>query len=142
MSKSNPWIRRTLFLVFAIGALEAAFCCYHGRGASGFFSTVAAQVEPYVDDGRYDYGLSQPNPDYQVKLESNVDIPMPDGTILKGDVFRPDAPGRFPVIMGQAFFPRIEMPVGTGVDDIGGVQPKYQRFEQPLPDYWIPRGYI
>ena len=35
-------------------------------------------------------------PTYKMKIEKDVDIPMRDGTILKADVFRPDATGIFP----------------------------------------------
>jgi predicted acyl esterase len=92
-----------------------------------------------IDDGRYDYGLSQP--EYGIKFERKVKIPMRDGTKLIGDVFRPDAPGRFPVIMAEAPYPRY-MNYQPGVDDSGGVGTKYQQFEQADLDYWIPRGYV
>jgi len=60
---------------------------------------------PIVDDGRYDYGLSQPV--YKkIIAEQKVKIPLPDGTILRGDIYRPDAPGRFPVIIAEAPYPR------------------------------------
>ena len=34
-----------------------------------------------------------------VRLEFNVRIPMRDGVALSADIYRPDAPGRFPVIL-------------------------------------------
>jgi putative CocE/NonD family hydrolase len=36
---------------------------------------------------------------YSVKVERNVRVPMRDGTELSADVFRPDAEGRFPVLI-------------------------------------------
>ena len=33
--------------------------------------------------------------------ETNVPIPMRDGTVLRGDVYRPSGPGRWPVILGR-----------------------------------------
>ena len=67
----------------------------------------AEESDPsYVDDGRYDYGLSQPNESYAVKVENDVMITMRDGAVLRGDVYRPDAEGRFPVIMAEAPYPR------------------------------------
>ena len=41
--------------------------------------------------------VSQPR--YGLIVEKSVDVPMRDGLSLKCDVFRPDDPGRFPVIM-------------------------------------------
>lgn len=32
-------------------------------------------------------------------MEHNVEVPMRDGIILRADVYRPDAPGRFPVLL-------------------------------------------
>ena len=37
--------------------------------------------------------------DYGVIIERNMDVPMRDGTILRADVWRPDADGRFPVLI-------------------------------------------
>ena len=44
---------------------------------------------------------SLPEKKYQVIRETNVPVPMRDGTILRADVFRPDAPGRFPVLVNR-----------------------------------------
>ena len=38
---------------------------------------------------------------YKVIRERNVMVPMRDGTCLATDVFRPDAPGRFPVLVNR-----------------------------------------
>jgi predicted acyl esterase/plastocyanin len=94
----------------------------------------------YVDDGRYDYGLSQPT-GYGIKSEHNIEIPVRDGTKLRADLYRPDGPGRFPVIMAEAPYPRYQK-IHVGVDDNGGVGTKYWYFEQANPEYWVPRGYI
>jgi uncharacterized protein len=37
--------------------------------------------------------------EYRIKVEKNVPAKMRDGTTLYADVYRPDAPGRFPVIL-------------------------------------------
>ena len=37
---------------------------------------------------------------YEMVVERDVRIPVRDGTLLVGDLFRPDAPGPFPVILG------------------------------------------
>jgi predicted acyl esterase/plastocyanin len=94
----------------------------------------------HVDDGHYDYGLSQPT-GYGVKCERSIEIPVRDGTRLRADLYRPDGPGRFPVIMAEAPYPRYQK-IHVGVDDNGGVGTKYWYFEQANPEYWVPRGYI
>jgi uncharacterized protein len=38
-------------------------------------------------------------PRYRVRLEKNALIPMADGTLIAADLFLPDAPGRFPVVL-------------------------------------------
>jgi putative CocE/NonD family hydrolase len=38
---------------------------------------------------------------YTTVTEQDVPIAMPDGTVLRADVTRPDAPGRFPVLITQ-----------------------------------------
>ncbi|MFQ5850785.1 MAG: hypothetical protein ACE5JU_09385 [Candidatus Binatia bacterium] len=37
---------------------------------------------------------------YEVSVERDIPIPVRDGTILVGDLFRPAADGKFPVILG------------------------------------------
>jgi putative CocE/NonD family hydrolase len=39
--------------------------------------------------------------EYKVIREKNVMVPMRDGTRLATDIFRPDAPGRFPVLVNR-----------------------------------------
>jgi len=43
--------------------------------------------------------LGIPQPKYSVVMDENVMVPMRDGVRLASDVYRPDAPGRFPVIV-------------------------------------------
>jgi hypothetical protein len=38
---------------------------------------------------------------YGVVTETAIPITMPDGTVLRANVYRPDAPGRFPVLLFQ-----------------------------------------
>ncbi len=38
-------------------------------------------------------------PRYPIRRERNIRIPMPDGVTLAADCFRPDAPGRYPVVI-------------------------------------------
>jgi predicted acyl esterase len=34
-----------------------------------------------------------------MRIDWDVPVPMPDGTVLRADVYRPSAEGRYPVIM-------------------------------------------
>ena len=43
-----------------------------------------------------------------VKVETGVEVTMRDGTVLLADVYRPDAPGRFPVVLERTPYDRAE----------------------------------
>jgi putative CocE/NonD family hydrolase len=47
-----------------------------------------------------DVGMAQQK-EFKIIRERNVMVPMRDGTRLATDVFRPDAPGRFPVLINR-----------------------------------------
>jgi predicted acyl esterase len=86
-------------------------------------------------------------------LDKDVGIPMRDGALLRANVFRPDAEGRFPVLMTLG-------PYGKDVhmkdfqpepwEYLNKRQPKileasscrYLGFETPDPEPWVPDGYI
>jgi putative CocE/NonD family hydrolase len=57
---------------------------------------------------------------YAVKQELNVKVPMRDGVHLEAEIYRPDAPGRFPVLMLLRYF-------GEG---------------KKQADFFAPRGYV
>jgi len=40
----------------------------------------------------------------EVEIERQVPIPMADGTILRADVYRPAAPGRYPVLVERVAY--------------------------------------
>jgi len=61
----------------------------------------AAQRSPLHYD---EHTLSQPK--YKAQVEANVRITMRDGVTLAADVFRPDAPGRFPAILARTPYGR------------------------------------
>ena len=61
---------------------------------------------------------------YGVLAESNVSIAMSDGVVLNAEVHRPDAPGRFPVLVTMT-------PYNGGSGVIGGAN-----------DYFVERGYV
>jgi len=62
---------------------------------------------------------------FTVRIEKGVDAPMRDGVRLSADVFRPDAPGKFPVIL-----------IRTPYDKEG-----YSRYSS-FPDYAAGKGYV
>src|SRR5205807_604579 len=61
---------------------------------------------------------------YRVKMEFDARVRMPDGIALSADVYRPDAPGKFPVIL-----------VRTPYDN--GTAPNVRRGK-----FWASRGYV
>jgi uncharacterized protein len=68
-----------------------------GVAASG---TAAAQNAPKAQASAPHYeeaALSKPT--YRVLMEANVRVPMRDGVTLASDIYRPDAPGKFPAIL-------------------------------------------
>jgi putative CocE/NonD family hydrolase len=46
------------------------------------------------------------NDSYPVKIQRNVEIKMRDGVTLRGDIFRPDAEGKFPVLLERTPYRR------------------------------------
>lgn len=95
-----------------------------------------------------------PPPD-GIVFERDVDVPMRDGTLLRANVFRPEAPGRYPVIVSAHPYgkDRLPRPRRRG----GYVIPRQYRlltqdeevshsawtsWEAPDPASWVPRGYV
>ena len=91
---------------------------------------------------------------YEMKVEKNVGIPMRDGLVLRCNVFRPAADGRFPVVMAQgvygkdihfadAFKPQWEKLLAVYPDLCkNGSTGKYLRWETVDPERWVPDGYV
>lgn len=137
------WVLKGRNLLAALLTLSLAASCLLFPAVVREGGRASAEGVSYVDDGRYDYGLSQPDPSVRVLVEEDVPIPVRDGTRLRCDIYRPDKPGRYPVIMAFAPYPRrVGAGVMPGVDDNGGVGTRYWYFEQANPEYWVPRGYV
>ncbi len=53
----------------------------------------------------------------RIIIEKNIDIPMRDGCVLKGDLFRPDTPEKLPVLLNRTpydkKFPQISFNTST-----------------------------
>ncbi len=83
--------------------------------------------------------LSQPK-DYKLVVEKDVKIPLRDGTILYGDIFRPDGGSeRFPVIMTTG--PYMKDKLWIPPEDLGEPANEYMNWETLNPLWWCPRGY-
>jgi uncharacterized protein len=87
-----------------------------------------------------------------MRIDLDVPVPMPDGTVLRADVYRPAAEGRYPVIMthgpyakGLAFqtaFAGMWKPLSAKYPDaVAGSSNRYQNWETADPEKWVPDGY-
>src|SRR6202165_99239 len=83
----------------------------------------------------------------------DVPIPMDDGVVLRADVFRPVAPGRYPALLsygpyakGLAFqegYPSAwQRMVAEHPDVAHGSTNRYQSWEVVDPEKWVPDGYV
>ena len=87
-----------------------------------------------------------------MRIDWDVAIPMDDGIVLRADIFRPTAEGRYPVILsygpyakGLAFqegykglWDRL---VKAAPEVLEGSSNKYQNWELVDPEKWVPDGY-
>jgi len=85
-------------------------------------------------------------------IEWDVPITMDDGLVLRADVFRPLADGRYPAIVsygpygkGLAFQDGYktawEIMCRENPDAVAGTSNKYQNWEVVDPEKWVPDGY-
>ena len=88
-----------------------------------------------------------------MQIDWDVPIPMDDGNVLRGDVFRPEDDGRFPVIMThgpyakwlafQDGFPRQWANLESEHPDaVAGSSNVHQNWETVDPEKWVPDGYV
>src|SRR5215469_8037678 len=90
---------------------------------------------------------------YEMLLEQNTDVPMRDGAILRANGYRPNAGGRFPVLMTFGPYGK-DVPLREFMqeawDRLNRTYPeilaasscKHLVFERPDPEMWVPDGYI
>ena len=83
------------------------------------------------------YRGSQPR--YDLVIEKDLEIPMRDGARLRGDVFRPKAGGRFPVIINLGSYQKDKLWVPPA--DLEEAPNPYMNWESVNPLWWVPRGY-
>ncbi len=88
-----------------------------------------------------------------MRIDWDVPITMDDGIVLRADVFRPVAPGKYPALVSYG-------PYGKGLafqegyktawdimcrenpDAVAGSSNKYQSWEVVDPEKWVPDGYV
>ncbi len=86
-------------------------------------------------------------------LDKDVAVPMRDGAILRANVFRPQAEGRFPVLatfgpygkdvhLSQFMPPAWERIQQHHPEILAASSCKHLVFETPDPEVWVPHGYV
>lgn len=96
-------------------------------------------------------------------IEKNVRLTMPDGVSLAFDVFRPEKPGKYPVILSMtpygkdhtppvynrdgsplpAAYPPFILRVHAQGEDVGHMKiSMLTPWEGPDPAFWVPNGYV
>jgi predicted acyl esterase len=86
-------------------------------------------------------------------LDKNIAVPMRDGAALCANVFRPQADGRYPVLMTlgpygkdvhlSQFMPEAwEALKRRHPESLQSSSCKYLAFETPDPEVWVPHGYV
>ena len=86
-------------------------------------------------------------------IDIDVPIPMPDGIILRADVFRPEKPGKYPVILSygpyakglsfqEGYKSNWTRMVESFPEILENSSNKYQVWELVDPEKWVPDGFI
>jgi predicted acyl esterase len=85
-------------------------------------------------------------------IERDVPVPADDGVVLRADVFRPDGPGRYPVILTygpyakglafqEAYADQWRLMTAQHPDVARGSSNAHQNWEVVDPEKWVPDGY-
>ncbi|MDN3494869.1 CocE/NonD family hydrolase [Planococcus sp. APC 4015] len=72
------------------------------------------------------------DPVFAMTVDQDVAVIVRDGTVLYADVHRPDAPGRYPVLVSVSPYPRQIQDLGAPMGFI----------EAGASDFFVPRGYV
>ena len=97
--------------------------------------------------------MTEPVEQDNMCIDWDVGIAMDDGVVVRADVFRPLAPGKYPVLLtygpyakGLAFqkgYPSAWQNMIAGHPDVAfGSTNKYQNWEVVDPEKWVPHGYV
>ncbi len=87
-----------------------------------------------------------------MQIDWDAEIPMPDGIVLRADIFRPLGEGHHPVILSmgpyakglafqEGFKSMWDRMVAAHPDVPAGSSNKYQNWEVVDPEKWVPDGY-
>ncbi|MDQ0142077.1 CocE/NonD family hydrolase [Cupriavidus necator] len=88
-----------------------------------------------------------------MQIDWDVEIPMDDGLVVRADIFRPQAEGRYPVLMSYGPYAK-GLPFQVGFpaqwqtltakhpEILHGSSGKYANWETADPERWVPLGYI
>jgi len=76
------------------------------------FEIVRRGYESLRPSAKYEKTVSPPR--FQVRIDDAVQVPMRDGVSLLADVYRPDGPGRYPVILQRTCYDRSEFDTADG----------------------------
>jgi hypothetical protein len=86
-------------------------------------------------------------------LDRDAEIPMRDGARLRANVYRPDGPGQFPVLMTFGPYGK-DVPLREFMQEawdrltetypeiLAASSCKHLVFERPDPEVWVPHGYV
>lgn len=89
-----------------------------------------------------------------VRFDRDVAVPVRDGTTLRANVFRPEAEGRYPVLLCAQPYGKDGVPARTRSGRAVPLQYRlagqdepmtfsaWTSLEAPDPGFWVPRGYV
>lgn len=89
-----------------------------------------------------------------VRFDRDVEVVVRDGTVLRANVLRPEAGGRYPVLLSAATYGKDNIPAkarsGRGkplqyrlaANDAPLSFSSWTALEAPDPAFWVPRGYV
>jgi putative CocE/NonD family hydrolase len=88
-----------------------------------------------------------------MQIDWDVPIELRDGSVLRADVFRPAQPGTYPVLLShgpygkwlsfQKGYPGMwKVLEEKQPDALAGSSNRYQVWETPDPEKWVPHGYV
>lgn len=87
-----------------------------------------------------------------MRIDWDVPVPMEDGLVLRADVYRPVAEGRYPAIVSygpygkglafqEGYKTAWEIMARENPDAVTGTTNRYQNWEVVDPEKWVPDGY-
>lgn len=147
MSKS-----RTVFLILAVALIAAMVIGYLAlsvKDPPGYFLEDDPETQAHPD---YPVSITDTAAlEQDLIIERNVWVPMRDGTRLSANIFRPKAPGQYPIVMsftaydknkGPDRYPKLLRNSLKPDFDLGSINvSRWTSWEGPDPAFWVPNGY-